>query len=220
MQLELVREEKLYRLLPGGKPSSRLEASGVGARERHHRIGRVRQPQSDRTHRSLAETQTDEPAVARAKLGTWLRGHRDRAARRAVVVLDRGARGLQRDVARIRLRVRGRRQLHPLHAAAARARRREQGIRGPRSRTTRRPRAACTRFTKATMAERATEADESTCLPARATAAGSHRRDPPAERKPSSKTTPRWHIATAGLQSSRKRRRASGWRASTTRRST
>ena len=29
MQLELVREEKLYRLLPGGKPSSRLEASGV-----------------------------------------------------------------------------------------------------------------------------------------------------------------------------------------------
>jgi len=29
MQLELIREEKLYRLLPGGKPSSRLEASGV-----------------------------------------------------------------------------------------------------------------------------------------------------------------------------------------------
>ena len=29
VQLELVREEKLYRLLPGGKPSSRLEASGV-----------------------------------------------------------------------------------------------------------------------------------------------------------------------------------------------
>jgi hypothetical protein len=29
MQLELVREEKLYRLLPGGKPGSRLEASGV-----------------------------------------------------------------------------------------------------------------------------------------------------------------------------------------------
>jgi hypothetical protein len=29
MQLELVREEKLYRLLPGGTPSSRLEASGV-----------------------------------------------------------------------------------------------------------------------------------------------------------------------------------------------
>lgn len=29
MQLELVREEKLYRLLPGGKPSSRLEASGI-----------------------------------------------------------------------------------------------------------------------------------------------------------------------------------------------
>ena len=29
MQLELVREEKLHRLLPGGKPSSRLEASGV-----------------------------------------------------------------------------------------------------------------------------------------------------------------------------------------------
>ena len=29
MQLELVREEKLYRLLPGGEPSSRLEASGV-----------------------------------------------------------------------------------------------------------------------------------------------------------------------------------------------
>jgi hypothetical protein len=29
MQLELIREEKLYRLLPGGKPNSRLEASGV-----------------------------------------------------------------------------------------------------------------------------------------------------------------------------------------------
>lgn len=29
MQLELIREEKLYRLLPDGKPSSRLEASGV-----------------------------------------------------------------------------------------------------------------------------------------------------------------------------------------------
>ena len=29
MQLELVREEKLYRLLPGGRASSRLEASGV-----------------------------------------------------------------------------------------------------------------------------------------------------------------------------------------------
>jgi hypothetical protein len=29
MRLELVREEKLYRLLPGGKPGSRLEASGV-----------------------------------------------------------------------------------------------------------------------------------------------------------------------------------------------
>jgi len=29
VQLELVREEKVYRLLPGGKPSSRLEASGV-----------------------------------------------------------------------------------------------------------------------------------------------------------------------------------------------
>jgi hypothetical protein len=29
MRLELVREEKLYRLLPGGGPTSRLEASGV-----------------------------------------------------------------------------------------------------------------------------------------------------------------------------------------------
>jgi uncharacterized protein YjiK len=29
MKLELVREEKLYRLLPGGRPTSRLEASGV-----------------------------------------------------------------------------------------------------------------------------------------------------------------------------------------------
>jgi len=29
MRLEVIREEKLYRLLPGGKPSSRLEASGV-----------------------------------------------------------------------------------------------------------------------------------------------------------------------------------------------
>jgi hypothetical protein len=29
MKLELVREEKLYRLVPGGRPGSRLEASGV-----------------------------------------------------------------------------------------------------------------------------------------------------------------------------------------------
>ena len=29
MRLELVREQKLYRLLPGGEPNSRLEASGV-----------------------------------------------------------------------------------------------------------------------------------------------------------------------------------------------
>jgi hypothetical protein len=29
MRLELVREEKLYRLLPGGGRTSRLEASGV-----------------------------------------------------------------------------------------------------------------------------------------------------------------------------------------------
>ena len=38
-KLELIREEKLYRLLPGKKKSDRLEASGVEAVDQAPRAG-------------------------------------------------------------------------------------------------------------------------------------------------------------------------------------
>ena len=44
-KLELVCEEKLFRLLPGRKESSRLEASGI-ALARLDGTGSLRQPQS------------------------------------------------------------------------------------------------------------------------------------------------------------------------------
>ena len=69
-KLELVREEKLFRLLPGRKESSRLEASGIALVDDTDGTGGLRQPQSGGAHQPLLKRRASNRLLPAPSLGS------------------------------------------------------------------------------------------------------------------------------------------------------
>ena len=212
-KLELVREAKLFRLLPGRKESSRLEASGVALVDDTTALVVFDNLNQVAAHRPLAQAPERQSAHARAEPGIGFRRHRRSTTKDGrVFCLIECAGGRRRDPPRLRRRVRLAEAVPSLHPAATRdSRKANKGFEGL-AHVWRGDREHLYALREGNHGKGAKHGGGRVDVFVRARDGGwkaSHR-DPAAERRRSSRTMPRSRIATGRLPSSRRRRRACG----------